>query len=46
MLVLPLLLIVLGYYIYSKKFTLNEERFAQIVQDLKDRGDISEEKTE
>lgn len=42
MLVLPLLLIVLGYYIYSKKFTLNEERFAQIVQDLKDRGDINE----
>ncbi len=42
MLVLPLLLIALGYYIYTKKYELNEERYAQIVQELKDRGDIKE----
>lgn len=44
MLVVPLILIVLGYFVYVKKFTLNEERFAQIVQELKDRGDITESK--
>ncbi|MBQ2659159.1 MAG: MFS transporter [Erysipelotrichaceae bacterium] len=44
MLVVPLILIVLGYFVYAKKFTLNEERFAQIVKDLKDRGDITENK--
>lgn len=44
MLVLPLILIVLGYFVYTKKYTLNEERFAQIVQELKDRGDITENK--
>ena len=44
MLVLPLILIALGYLVYSKKYTLNEEKFAQIVQELKDRGDIAENK--
>ena len=44
MLILPLILIALGYLVYSKKYTLNEERFAQIVQELKDRGDIAENK--
>lgn len=40
MLIVPLILIVIGYFIYSNKFTLDEKRYAQIVQDLKDRGDI------
>lgn len=44
MLVLPLILIVLGYFVYKKKYTLDEEKFAQIVQELKDRGDITENK--
>lgn len=46
MLVVPLILIVLGFYIYSKKFTLDEEKFAQIVSDLKQRGDIIDETKE
>ena len=40
MLIIPLILIAIGYYIYIKKYELNEERYAQIVQELKDRGDI------
>lgn len=40
MLVLPLILITLGYFIYSKKFELDEERHAQIVKELKERGNI------
>ena len=42
MLIIPLILIALGYFIYTKKFELDEERYTQIVQDLKDRGDIKE----
>jgi len=40
MLVLPLILISLGYFIYSKKFELDEKRHAQIVKELKERGNI------
>ena len=42
MLIIPLILIVVGYFIYSRKYSLDEKRFAEIVQDLKDRGDIKE----
>ena len=40
MLVLPLILIVIGYFIYANKFTLDEKRYQEIVEDLKNRGDI------
>ena len=40
MLVLPLILIVIGYFVYKKKYTLDEERYKQIVEELKERGDI------
>jgi len=40
MLIIPLILIAIGYYIYIKKYELNEERYAQIVKELKERGDI------
>ncbi len=42
MLVIPLILIVLGYFVYAKKFKLDEEYYAQIVAELKERGDVSE----
>ncbi|MBR4421516.1 MAG: MFS transporter, partial [Erysipelotrichaceae bacterium] len=40
MLVLPLILIVIGYFVYVKKYTLDEEKYRQIVDELKERGDI------
>ena len=46
MLVLPLVLIVIGYVIYSKKYTIDEKRYAEIVADLKARGDITEKEEE
>ncbi|MCR5066671.1 MAG: glycoside-pentoside-hexuronide (GPH):cation symporter [Erysipelotrichaceae bacterium] len=42
MLILPLILIALGYFIYVRKFELDEKRYAEIVQDLKDKGQIRE----
>ncbi|MBQ2659268.1 MAG: MFS transporter [Erysipelotrichaceae bacterium] len=42
MLIAPLILIAIGYYIYIKKFELDEERYSQIVEELKQRGDIRE----
>ncbi len=42
MLVIPLILIVIGYVIYSKKYTIDEQKYAEIVADLKARGDIKE----
>ncbi len=42
MLVVPLILIVIGYVIYSKKYTIDEQKYAEIVADLKARGDIKE----
>ena len=39
---IPLILIVLGYFVYAKKFKLDEEYYAQIVAELKERGDVSE----
>lgn len=40
MLIIPLILIVIGYFIYANKFTLDEAKHKQIVQELKDRGHI------
>ncbi|MBO4358558.1 MAG: MFS transporter, partial [Erysipelotrichaceae bacterium] len=36
MLVLPLILIVIGYFVYVKKYTLDEEKYRQIVDELKE----------
>ncbi len=40
MLILPLIAIVAGYVIYMKKFRIDEKRYAEIIADLKARGDI------
>lgn len=40
MLVLPLLFIVAGYFIYRAKYKIDEARYAEIVSDLRARGDI------
>ena len=41
MLILPLIAIVAGYIVYMNKFTIDEKRYAQILGDLKARGDIA-----
>jgi melibiose permease/lactose/raffinose/galactose permease len=40
MLVLPLIAIVAGYFIYSRKYRIDEHFFRRIVDDLRNRGDI------
>jgi len=40
MFVIPLILILVGYFIYMKKFTLDEKKYAEIVKELEERGDI------
>jgi sugar (glycoside-pentoside-hexuronide) transporter len=42
MLILPLIVIVAGYVVYMRKFKIDEKRYAQILGDLKARGDISQ----
>ena len=43
MMILPLIFIVIGYIIYSKKFKINKELFDKIIADLTERGDISKQ---
>ena len=43
MLLLPLLAIVIGYFINMKKFKIDEKRYTEIIADLKERGDIAED---
>ena len=43
MMALPLLAILAGYIIYMKKFTIDEKRYAEILTELKARGDIAKE---
>jgi len=43
MLLIPLVTIVAGYFIYMKKFKIDEKRYAQILADLQERGDISKD---
>jgi len=43
MLIIPLITIVAGYVINVFKFKIDEKRHAQILADLKERGDITEE---
>ena len=40
MLVLPLIFIAVGYFIYLSKFKIDDRLFEQIVAELKQRGDI------
>ena len=38
MMILPLILILIGFIIYNKKFKIDEEFYARIVSDLEARG--------
>jgi melibiose permease/lactose/raffinose/galactose permease len=42
MLLLPLIIIVLGFVIYLLKYKIDEKYYTQIIGDLKERGDIKE----
>ncbi len=45
MMILPLISIVAGYIIYMRKFKIDEKRYAEILQDLRERGEIAREET-
>lgn len=40
MFVIPLIMIVAGYFIYLRKYRIDEEAYASILKDLEDRGDL------
>ena len=40
MLAIPLVMIVAGYFIYLKKYKINESFYASILRDLEDRGEL------
>ncbi|NLO83891.1 MAG: MFS transporter [Clostridiales bacterium] len=40
MMILPLLVIVLSYIVYMRKFKIDEQRYTEILTSLKERGDI------
>ena len=42
MFALPLVCIIAGYVIYRRKFKISEEFYAQILNDLKARGELTE----
>lgn len=46
MLILPLIFIAAGYFVYHAKYKIDKEFFDKIVTDLKDRGDIQTESRE
>ncbi|MCL2486481.1 MAG: glycoside-pentoside-hexuronide (GPH):cation symporter [Oscillospiraceae bacterium] len=46
MLILPLVVILLGYIVYLAKFKVDEQRYAEILDELKERGDISSDEAE
>jgi len=46
MLLFPLLAIVIGYFINMAKFKIDEKRYAEIIADLKARGDIAGDRAE
>ena len=43
MLVLPLLFIAAGYWIYRKKYRIDSEFYQHILSDLRDRGELGDE---
>ena len=42
MLVIPLIMIIAGYFIYRTKYKIDEKMYKDIVADLRARGDIKE----
>ena len=40
MMALPLLAIAVGYFVYLKKYRIDEDLYNKIVEQLKERGDI------
>ncbi len=42
MLILPLICIIAGYFVYRSKYKIDGEYYAEIVKELKERGDIRE----
>ena len=42
MLLIPVICIVAGFVIYLKKYKIDEEFYAGMISDLKDRGEIEE----
>lgn len=43
MLLIPVICILLGFWIYLKKYRIDEKLYGQIISDLKERGEISED---
>jgi len=43
MLLLPLVAIIIGYFINMAKFKIDEKKYAEIISDLRARGDIADE---
>jgi len=43
MFVIPLIMILVGYWIYIKKFKISEEFYQSMLKDLKDRGQMKED---
>ena len=42
MLLIPVICILVGFWIYLKKFRIDEDFYSRIISDLKERGDIQE----
>ena len=43
MLLIPLICILVGYFIYRKKYKIDEKYYAEILEQLKARGDVTDE---
>jgi melibiose permease/lactose/raffinose/galactose permease len=41
MMILPLIFIAAGYFVYIKKFKIDEKYYAEILAELEQRGDIA-----
>lgn len=41
MMIIPIIVIVVGFIIYKKKFIIDERKYDEILKDLEDRGDIN-----
>ncbi|MBO7274224.1 MAG: MFS transporter [Clostridia bacterium] len=46
MMILPLICILVGFFLYIKKFKIDEETYAQILSDLKEREEAGKQETE
>ena len=43
MLIFPLICIVIGYLIYRSKYKIDQKMYEQIIQDLRERGELLEQ---